>query len=104
MIYLNLSNIICDKYVVPFVVYLSIREICLPMHSFDDFNKFKSTLNEEIGGGDFICGGMVKTKDIKDYIVWLKDSYHQSGEMRKLLPAQHVGFIKNASIGFSAIK
>ena len=98
MIYLNLSNIICDKYVVPFVVYLSIREICLPMHSFDDFNKFKSTLNEEISDG------MVKTKDIKDYIVWLKDSYHQSGEMRKLLPAQHVGFIKNASIGFSAIK
>ena len=64
------------------------------MHSFNDVNKFLSTINEEFGGGDFICGGMVKTKDIKDYIVWLKDSYYQSGEMRKLLPAPHVGFIK----------
>lgn len=37
---------------------------------------------------------MIKAKDIKDYIVWLKDSNCQSGDMQKLLPAPHMGFIK----------
>lgn len=74
------------------------------MHSFNDVNKFLSTINEEFGGGDFICGDMVKTKDIKDYVFSFKDSYYQSGEMRKLLPAPPWDLLKNASIGFSAMK
>ena len=71
------------------------------MHSFNDVNKFLSTINEEFGGGDFICGDMVKTKD---YVFSFKDSYYQSGEMRKLLPAPPWDLLKNASIGFSAMK
>ena len=63
------------------------------MHSFNDVSKLLSTINEEFGGADFICGGMVKHKDIKDYIVWLKDSYYLSGEMQKLLPVPHMEFI-----------
>ena len=44
------------------------------MHSFNNVNKFLSATNKKFDGGDFIYGGMVQTKDIKDYTVWLKDS------------------------------
>ena len=63
------------------------------MHSFNDVSKLLSTINEEFGGADFICCGMVKHKDIRDYIFWLKDSHYLSGEMWKFLPVPHMGFI-----------
>ena len=46
---------------------LYLRNICIPLNSFHDLNKFIDVLNNEPGSGDIIFGGNVKRKDLVEY-------------------------------------
>ena len=74
------------------------------MHSFNDVSKLLSTINEEFGGTDFICCGMVKHKDIKDYIFGLKIRTTYLEKCENFCQYRTWDLLQNASNGFSALK
>ena len=44
-----------------------LRNICIPLNSFHDLNKFIDVLNSEPGSGDIMFGSNVKRKDLVEY-------------------------------------